>query len=481
MNQLSEASERFLQYVRTKQIFTLRFDKEKNQYQTPNENDLPPVHIPRKFIESEFFPRDATQRLKELISGGFLLRLEGEAKPGKRPPHLYKTLKPGKFDLTLLKGKRPTNDLHKQMLRNLMATTIQQGTPTGIYFQLFQKYRYELPELFFKVDAFSGRIHTPITNLKGSFREKLLIYNSPVKSIDVSTMQPLLLGKVLRSQIGTNDFSNWIDEGRDVYLFLKDLADLKTRDEAKEMFYQILFGKPNKALEQVFGTSKWIQWVNTYKGEAIPEHPHNRDGKGRYKRHNNLAWLLQSEEVRIMTEIWKRLVSSNIPFLTVHDEVLIPVQSFEMAESFMHEVLKSEFSFYRLNYKASPLQKPQIDNSGSDKSDKSEGLKTFYFPNHQKTTSTNSHKPRSDEKQIDPESNRQKLFELEAYFQNKQLPNEPFKYSDHSTITNCQKFVKYYLGTCNEHLHTANFPFYYNKLLKLRTIIESMNLKMIAA
>jgi hypothetical protein len=65
-------------------------------------------------------------------------------------------------------------------------------------------------------------------------------------------MQPLLLGKVLKSKIGINDFSNWIDEGRDVYLFLKELADLKTRDEAKEMFYQILFGKPNKALEQVF-------------------------------------------------------------------------------------------------------------------------------------------------------------------------------------------------------------------------------------
>jgi hypothetical protein len=481
MNQLSEASERFLQYVRTKQIFTLRFDKEKSQYQTPNENDLPPVHIPRKFIESEFFPRDATQQLQQLINGGFLLRLEGEAKPGKRPPHLYQTLKPGKFDLTLMKGNKPTNDLHKQMLRNLMATTIQQGTSTGIYFELFQKYRYELPELFFKVDAFSGRIHTPITNLKGSFREKLMVYNSPVQSIDVSTMQPLLLGKVLRTQIGTNDFSNWIDEGRDVYLFLKDLAGLNCRDEAKKLFYQIMFGKPNKALEEVFGASNWIQWVNGYKGEAIPEHPHNRDGKGRYKRHNNLAWLLQSEEVRIMTEIWKRLVSSNIPFLTVHDEVLIPVHSFEQAETLMHEVLKNEFTFYRLNYKASPLREAQNDNSKSDKSDESDGLKNIFFSPPQFISIEQPRKPRSDEKQIDLEGNRQKLAELEAYFEGRPLPETPFKYSDHNTITDCEKFVKYYLGTCNDHLHTANFLFYYNKLLKLRTIIESKTIKTIEA
>jgi len=38
---------------------------------------------------------------------------------------------------------------------------------------------------------------------------------------DVATMQPLLLGKILLSEIGSNEYSDWINYGKDIYIMLK--------------------------------------------------------------------------------------------------------------------------------------------------------------------------------------------------------------------------------------------------------------------
>ena len=54
---------------------------------------------------------------------------------------------------------------------------------------------------FMTEDSFSGRIHTNYTQLKSEARNKLFVDNRPVVSLDVSSMQPLLLGWMARESI----------------------------------------------------------------------------------------------------------------------------------------------------------------------------------------------------------------------------------------------------------------------------------------
>jgi Fe-S cluster biosynthesis and repair protein YggX len=111
------------------------------------------------------------------------------------------------------------------------------------YFDLFLKYKVKAINLFFKVDDFSGRVYTPVTTQKSTHRPNLLLYGKETTGLDVQTMQPLLLGKILYSQIGENDFSHWIENGNDIYLMLKERLGINTRGEAKKVFlkYQIRF------------------------------------------------------------------------------------------------------------------------------------------------------------------------------------------------------------------------------------------------
>jgi len=68
---------------------------------------------------------------------------------------------------------------------------------------------------------------------------------------------------------------------------LKERANLKTRDEAKKIFSEILFAPPSDSLKEMFGSSNWIDWVNNYKKAIVPNKPHNKE-----KRCSNLAGVI---------------------------------------------------------------------------------------------------------------------------------------------------------------------------------------------
>ena len=164
--------------------------------------------------------------------------------------------------------------------------------------------------------------------------------------IDVVTMQPLLLGKALKESIGPNEYSTWIESGEDIYLMLQQKAGLANRDEGKKRFFQIAFARPSNELALLFGESSWITWINQYKSQ---EEPRNTHSKG--KLHNNLAWLLQSTEVNLMRKVWHELIKAGIPFLSVHDEIIVKLSDLHPALTIFSSILKLELSFFKLNYK----------------------------------------------------------------------------------------------------------------------------------
>ena len=214
---------------------------------------------------------------------------------------------------------------------------------------MFLKHKAKRPDLFFTVDDFAYRIHTPVSNFHRTHRPNLLIYGHSTASIDIVQSQPTILAKILFNAISENDFSNWINEGKDVYLMLQEKANIPTRDEAKKALFEILFSKPSNKLAQMFGDANWINWINEIKKTPNPENPHFKQ-----KPHSNLAFLLQRTESKMMRKVWDKLVGANIPFLSIHDEIRVISSKINEAEAIVNEVLSNELKTFKISIEPSP-------------------------------------------------------------------------------------------------------------------------------
>jgi hypothetical protein len=340
----SREQQEFLDYIRTKMVFSLRLRSELDE--------MAPVHIKSTEIESRFFVRDRKENIQTLVESGEL------AVTQKGNAFFYEALKPGPFDLSLLQVKPLPNDATTlTMIEHLKNTSLPDSATSTGYFDLFLRYKFDRPDLFFKVDSFCGRVHTPITNFHRTLRPSILLYNQPTTSLDVTTMQPLLLGKIIYKAIGKNEYSTWINEGKDIYRMLQGKANLQTRDQAKKKFFEILFSKPSNALSGMFGKADWINWINDFKRQELNANPHYKD-----KPHSNLAWLLQTTEVKIMRKVWDNLVADKIPFLSIHDEIITTAEHMANTEQIMSDVLSKEFRYFNINTEKLLIE-PVSDNS----------------------------------------------------------------------------------------------------------------------
>lgn len=238
------------------------------------------------------------------------------------------------------KVRQELSTLHLYMREQLNDVTI--NTPNDqlpAYFQAFMTHRDNDMDLFFSVDGFSGRVHTPVVNLKGEMRKDLRLNGDSLISLDVKQMQPLILAKILEERVGGNPFSSSVFGGDDVYLILLKFNDaITTRNEAKKFLFQLIFGKPMDDIGQMFtGDTKWVTWINDYKRKEEKQNPHSRD------MHTNLAWLLQTQEVKIMTDVWLALAKRKIKFLTIHDAVLVRKRDRLVALSILNSELRRHF------------------------------------------------------------------------------------------------------------------------------------------
>ena len=329
----------FVTYVRTLQLLKIRL-------KGIDENEA--VYISQKEIEKRFFvypDHNRKHELEQLVKNGDVEISESINKKTKRKIFLFKALRLGGFDFSLIQ-KSELDSLTSEMMKNLSHVSLSINIIPTIFFDEFLKNKNKYLELFLKVDKFSGRVHTPITNLKREIRKNILIDEQPTVGLDVTTMQPIILGKILNQYIGLNQFSSWIDSGEDVYIMLQKLSKFQTRDQGKKRFFEILFAPPSNELAKIFGQSNWINWINEYKEKNIQDNPHTV-----FKPHSNLAWLLQSTEVKIMRNVWQALALEGICFLSVHDEIIIKKEDTPKAESLFYQILQKEFSYFSLNVK----------------------------------------------------------------------------------------------------------------------------------
>ncbi len=423
----SKAHENFITYIRTKQFWQSRF----------RESDpLQPVYIPMDEIKNRFFsnPRPEIDLLKQ--SGR--LQVTERTTGNGHTAFLYKATEAGGINPAMLQTK-PQNltPLQETIRTNLKLAGLKQGSPSTPYFDTFLYFRDRYIDLFFTVDQFANRIHTPVSNFHRPYRQNILIDGQATSSLDVVTMQPLLLGKILTNAIGENEYSEWINSGEDIYLKIMDKAALATRDEAKKRFFEILFSKPNQRLSEMFGGATWIEWINDFKSHPMQHNPHTLE-----KNHSNLAWLLQTTEVKVMRKVWQGLKAVNIPFLTVHDEVIIRTQDELRAMEIFDEVLKNEFRYYRLNRKFEQTPIPQADNIVILQPDEVQGIDW--------------------QRDID---------EMAAYFSGISLPPHPVKLYPHETILNVQNFVDSHMATVKANRGKVTFLPYLTRLQTLRNLL----------
>ena len=259
----------------------------------------------------------------------------------------YNVIDVESIDISLVNphGQQLT-DLHNWMLERVCETEMPSGVEVTPYWNSFLKHRSQFPTLFFTVDEFAGRVHTPISGMSRDLRPLLLLRGEKTCSLDVAQMQPTLLGTILKQAVGENSFSDAIDEGTDVYLMLQSTAKLESRDEAKKRFFQILFGKPNEEMAKLFEGANWIEWINKYKSTVEARNPH-----GKEKTYSNLSWILQTLEVRVMSEIWQTLAENAIPFLTIHDEIICRKSDEQKALLIFNNELSKHFQMYKIKIK----------------------------------------------------------------------------------------------------------------------------------
>lgn len=333
----------FMSYVRTLQFM-------KSRLKGIEEDEA--VHINQKEIEQRFFiypehPRK--DELKGLVDSGELEIFEKFNQTTGKKMLMYRAVNPTQWplELKLIKPKETNYGTQTKLMQShLMSISLPRFAPSTPYFDFFLQNRKDYLDYFFTVDSFSGRVHTPVTSFPKKHRTNILIGGSETIGLDVATMQPMLLGKILREQIGANRFSNWIDSGEDIYIMLQRAAKLETRDQGKKRFFEILFAPPSNELSEMFGDANWIRWINNYKQVIQKGNPHSIN-----KRYSNLAWLLQTTEVKTMRKVWQLLNESNILFLTVHDEIIVKEKDRFQTEGLFRKVLDSEFTNYSLNVK----------------------------------------------------------------------------------------------------------------------------------
>ncbi|MCF8409397.1 MAG: hypothetical protein K9G36_10530 [Crocinitomicaceae bacterium] len=344
--QLTKKHHEFLSYLFTLQFLKTRFkdfDKDNNF-----------IFIPVATLRTLFFPKP-TIEIEKLLENGFII-IKEQITEGGYPIKLMRTkgvhnLNFSNFEYTGAK----LDDVTIKMRSYLKHISLPDNVSSTIYFDKFIEVKDYNIECFFKVDHFSGRVHTPVTSLKSEYRSQLLIKGEQTVSLDVVTMQPLLLGKILHEKIGYNEYSYWIHEGEDIYIKLQQTANLKDRPAAKTKFFQILFGRSNENLATIFGNADWIEWINEFKSKPLHTNPNTEE-----KEHSNLAWLLQTTEVKLMRKIWEALIKADIIFLTVHDEIIVRESDAEETYKIMEDELKLHFPTFKINQKAE-LNTPDLD------------------------------------------------------------------------------------------------------------------------
>lgn len=193
-------------------------------------------------------------------------------------------------------------------------------------------------DLWHKFDDF-GRFHSNLTTLKSGIRsEYVLIDGEKTKEIDITNSQPIFLTLLIKNNIDRVDRSEYellkrlVTIGQ-LYRYVWEETDLKTKKEVKRMIYRVLFGtnhlgnKENKVFNKLFPSI--FTYIKQYKKE-----------KGDYRA---LAYELQRSESNFLYNDVIRDILSEKPelsFFTVHDSITVKESDYDFVYKIFEDHIK---------------------------------------------------------------------------------------------------------------------------------------------
>jgi hypothetical protein len=176
-----------------------------------------------------------------------------------------------------------------------------------------------------------GRMHTPVTTLKREVRkESLRLGGEETVELDIGSSQPFFLFLWLLQR----GFSDWNGFDEDVleerlYRRIQEEGRFNSRDAAKRSTYRVLFGKSRRnAQNAVFAALYPAVW------QALC------DFKLREGNHAAVAHMLQRAESEFLfNRVIKQLIVDfpDMPIVTVHDSIIVPVSYKDRVEVFFEE------------------------------------------------------------------------------------------------------------------------------------------------
>jgi len=362
----------FLSYLCTR--YLLKFDRPKNNQDTKTGTW---VHIPerpqkeskRRYIDGDLIPYTGTPGawqtiIKELEQAGMIKR---QAIDGKQNRKRYEYTPGANIDpleyfdpATINQEREPLNELHEYMVKCMALFSLSYDAKHAFLSYLERvdtkrqkkyvtafKWGAKYPHLFFKVDDFAERVHTPFSSMESFTRPHIEYNGKQTTSIDLATSQPLILAEILKKNIGQNEFTQWVHEGMDIYQILAHRAQMNTRSDGKKLFFELIFAPPKKELEILFPGANWVQWLNDTKKQGFENRPHHRSERHHKKGYNIIAYMLQYTESVMMHKVWQQMKTDGAPFLSVHDEIIVPalyehraLEIFKNAIGLPHAIVK---------------------------------------------------------------------------------------------------------------------------------------------
>lgn len=178
----------------------------------------------------------------------------------------------------------------------------------------------KVKNIYYKFDSY-GRFHSNFTNLKKEIRQEYLKINGEyLQEVDIKNSQPLFFAILLKKEVPAinGDTKRYFELVKDGLLYDDIIANTKkSRKEAKEMIYKVLFGANGEHKKE----SRIFQKLYPSVYEYIVEY---KEQKKNYKELSYKLMKMESDFIynKVVGEIIEKF--PKLVFFTVHDSIIFP-------------------------------------------------------------------------------------------------------------------------------------------------------------
>lgn len=200
---------------------------------------------------------------------------------------------------------------------------------------------------YIKQDAFSGRIYTIATGVPKWVRSYIRIQGEPIAEIDMKATHPYLLFHILRETDYIRFLWSTTSGERDIYEAYGELIGISDRAAVKYRFLRSIYGRMNSKYYKEFKSHfpEAGKVIDEIKTRTVPGNPSK---KGDY---TNLAFKMMNKEVKIFRKVWEGMYLAGIPYLPIHDGILVPASRLNEARALMEQIIKRSIPIVQTTFR----------------------------------------------------------------------------------------------------------------------------------